>query len=306
MTTIVSFDLKDFINELISNFPNIEKVHIFGSRGYQTNSKRSDIDILLTPTKNSPILDKTQLQIFQNRFPPVDLFINREYSAQSVVNNSEILKRTRKSLIKQLDAKCLWHKDDGFCNKHSLYFTQEIIKHQEFHPSYIPQYDQFETFEAIIASCSQITPVQSLYLEEAVKCYTNQCYLGFLSMMGTYYEDLLISFCNAYQNRVSTQYPAHLTYYANNVISQNNRLGAKKRLENLIDFIKSISNDFQYFKSNGIEAITEFETVFDIIRLYRNDIDHPNGIAYGAGHCDSIIAIFVRYIKDFYDIMTTF
>ena len=125
-------------------------------------------------------------------------------------------------------------------------------------------------------------------------------------MMGTYYEDLLISFCNAYQNRISTQLPAHLTNYINNVISPSRRLGAKKRLENLIDFIKSIPNESQYFRRNGIEAITEFETVFDIIRLYRNDIDHPHGIAYGARDCDSIIAIFVRYVKDFYDIMATF
>lgn len=306
MTTIVTFDLKDFINRLVANFPNIEQIHIFGSRGYQTNSKRSDIDLLLTPIKSSPILDKTQLQMFQEGFSPVDLFINREYSAQSVVNNSEILKRTEKSLIEQLDAKCLWQKDNGFCNENSIYFNQEIIKHQKFHPSYIPQYDKFETFETIIASCSQITSTQSLYLDEAIKCYTNECYLGFLSMMGTYYEDLLISFCNSYRNRVSTHLSTHLTNYINNVVPTNGRLGAKKRLENLINFINSVPNEAQYFRRNGIEAITEFETVFDIIRLYRNDIDHPNGISYGASHCDSIIAIFVRYIKNFYDIMATF
>ena len=306
MLSVATFDLEDFINELVSNFPNIEEVHIFGSRGYQTNSKRSDIDLLLTPSKSSPIFDKTQLQIFQEGYPPVDLFINREYSAQSVVNNSEILKRTEKSLVEQLDAKCLWQKNNGFCNENSIYLNQDIIKHQEFHASYIPQYDHFETFETIIVSCLQITSTQALYLDEAVKCYTNQCYLGFLSMMGTYYEDLLISFCNAYQNRVSAQHPAHLTHYINNVISPNSRLGAKKRLENLIDFIKSIPNEAQYFRRNGIEAITEFETVFDIIRLYRNDIDHPNGIGYGSRDCDSIIAIFVRYVKDFYDIMATF
>ena len=97
MLSVATFDLEDFINELVSNFPNIEKVHIFGSRGYQTNSKRSDIDLLLTPSKSSPIFDKTLLQIFQEGYPPVDLFINREYSAQSVVNNSEILKRTEKT-----------------------------------------------------------------------------------------------------------------------------------------------------------------------------------------------------------------
>ena len=306
MTTIVTFDLKDFINKLVANFPNIEQIHIFGSRGYQTNSKRSDIDLLLTPIESSPVLDKTQLQMFQEGFSPVDLFINREYSAQSVVNNSEILKRAENSLIEQLDAKCLWKKENGFCIENSIYFNQEIIKHQDFHASYIPQNAHFVTFETIISACSQITPIQRLYLDEAIKCYSNQCYLGFLSMMGTYYEDLLISFCNSYHNRVSTQLSTHLTTYISNVVPTNGRLGAKKRLENLVNFINSVPNEAQYFKRNGIEAITEFETVFDIIRLYRNDIDHPNGIAYGVGHCDSIIAIFVRYIKNFYDIMATF
>ncbi len=306
MSNIITFDLRFFIDELTTNFPNIEEIHIFGSRGYQTNSKRSDIDLLLSPLKSAPILDKTQLQKFQDGFPPVDLFINREYSAQSLVNNSEILKRTEKSLIEQLEAKCLWKKDKGFCVENSVYFSQEIIKHQEFHASYIPQYDPFVTFEAIISSCSQITPTQRLYLDEAVKCYSNQCYLGFLSMMGTYYEDLLISFCNVYYNRVSTHLSAYLANYINDVIPANRKLGAKKRLENLINFIKNVPNEPKHFKANGIEAITEFETVFDIIRLYRNDIDHPNGIVYDASDCNSIILIFVKYVKDFYNIMATF
>ena len=123
MSNIITFDLKFFIDELTTNFPNIEEIHIFGSRGYQTNSKRSDIDLLLTPLKSAPILDKTQLQKFQDGFPPVDLFINREYSAQSLVNNSEILKRTEKSLVEQLEAKCLWKKDKGFCVENSVYFS---------------------------------------------------------------------------------------------------------------------------------------------------------------------------------------
>ena len=119
-------------------------------------------------------------------------------------------------------------------------------------------------------------------------------------MMGTYYEDLLISLCNKYKNRVAIQYSSYLTLYQNNVIDAR---GAKRRLEEFIEFIKT--HDLAYFKTHGIESMTEIETIFDIIRRYRNDIDYPTAKIYGEEDCNTIIAIFNKYVINLYSIIAS-
>lgn len=295
------FDVKYFIESLIRKFPNISSVHIFGSRGYETNSKRSDIDLLITLSSKEPCIDKTALLKFQSGYAPVDLFIFRESSAQSVINNSEIILRPKyKTLYDQLEAKCLWA-NNGFIDENKKYLTQDIIKNVVFHPSYIPTYDPFINFETTIRRNSFFSAEQKIYLHEAIKCYINECYLAFLSMMGTYYEDLLIYFCESYKNRVTAQYSSELAQYQRDVIGAHN---AKQRLEKFIDFVKI--HDLAYFKTHNIESMTEIETVFDIIRRYRNDIDHPSAKIYGEEDCNIIIAIFNKYIINIYTIIASF
>ena len=62
MATFLKVDLKDLIQMLSQQFPNVESIHLFGSRAYQTNSKRSDIDLLILFDKDNPTCDKSKLQ----------------------------------------------------------------------------------------------------------------------------------------------------------------------------------------------------------------------------------------------------
>lgn len=297
---IIDFSVEKFIKKLAKKFPNIDSVHIFGSRGYQTNSKRSGIDLLITLSSDNPCIDKTALLTFQSGYPPIDLFIFRESSAQSIINNSEIILRSEyKSLFDQLEAKCLW-RNNTFVKENKKYLKQPIIKNQVFRPSYIPTYDPFVNFKTIIDRNSHFSGEQKTYLHEAICCYINECYLAFLSMMGTYYEDLLISLCKKYENRVAIQHSSDLTSYHNNVI---NVRGAKRRLEEFVEFIKA--HDLTYFKTHGIESMTELETIFDIIRRYRNDIDHPTAEIYGEEDCNTIIAIFNKYVINLYSVIAS-
>lgn len=122
-------------------------------------------------------------------------------------------------------------------------------------------------------------------------------------MLGTFYEDLLISFCKKYENRINSVFNLQLTTYQNSVLACSR---AKKRLDNLINFIKSLSGEEQYFKRNGIESLNDISLSFDVIRKYRNDIDHPTGKTVNETDCASLIQIFISYVRNFYDIMKVF
>ena len=51
------WDLKEIINDLVRHHPKIKSVYLFGSRANQTNSMRSDIDILAITDSILPASD---------------------------------------------------------------------------------------------------------------------------------------------------------------------------------------------------------------------------------------------------------
>ena len=250
------------------------------------------------------VCDRSKVLKFQEGYPYIDIFINREYSAQSVVNNSEILRKDASiPLERQLDAILIWDIKNGFIEENEVFFVQEVLKKQVFHPSFIPQFDPLVNFIAIVDNCKDISSEQKIYLLEAIKCYESECYLGFISMLGTFYEDLLINLCIKYKRRISSAFPSVLKRYETDVLKCRK---AKKRLDGLINFIKSLNKEEVYFKQHGIESLNDIDLSFDVIRKYRNDIDHPTGKIVNSGDCSALIQIFVSYVRSFYDIMKTF
>lgn len=55
--TTVFWNLKVIINDLIDKYSEIEAIYLFGSRAYNTNSMRSDIDLLAVVSE--PIAQNT-------------------------------------------------------------------------------------------------------------------------------------------------------------------------------------------------------------------------------------------------------
>ena len=115
MSGLLHVDLTVLIESLSKQFSNVVSVYLFGSRAYQTNSKRSDIDLLISFNSEKAVCDRSKVLKFQEGYPYIDIFINREYSAQSVVNNSEILRKDASiPLERQLDAILIWDIKNGF------------------------------------------------------------------------------------------------------------------------------------------------------------------------------------------------
>ncbi len=133
-------DLESEISKLVSRFPNIKEISLFGSRAYETNSVRSDIDLLLKVDKPIP------MHLYENLYHnALDLFETTDYiNAKSYHNGSTTsIRAPHNSLVEQLDVKLLW-KDGKFdFDNINNYGIQLVSKHVDFKKTILP-YAPFE------------------------------------------------------------------------------------------------------------------------------------------------------------------
>lgn len=105
------FDLEAIIKILAGKFAEIESIYLFGSRGYETGSTRSDIDILLTTTTR---IQPAKLRDFTlEHSTALDLFILDDGKAVSVANESFLQAKDNDELIKRVDAVLLYDRHNG-------------------------------------------------------------------------------------------------------------------------------------------------------------------------------------------------
>lgn len=130
------FELKASIQHLVSSFPDIEMVYIFGSRRYKTGSTRSDIDLLIS-SKIS--IKQSSLREFSIRAgSALDLFILKNGTATSVANESELFASSNEELINRLDAVLLYTKDIGFSEEMQQWISVELDRRAGFTMTSLP------------------------------------------------------------------------------------------------------------------------------------------------------------------------
>ena len=116
-------------------FDNINKVYLFGSRAYKTNSTRSDIDLLVLLERPIPSVEITYC--LSKKYPPVDFFKTADMKiAESVINGSAI-HSDDKTLDSKLDAIELWDKENGFSTQFTDW-TQKTRAGVDFKPTTMP------------------------------------------------------------------------------------------------------------------------------------------------------------------------
>lgn len=105
------FDLEAIIKILAGKFAEIDSIYLFGSRGYETGSTRSDIDILLT---TSARIQPAKLRDFTlEHSTALDLFLLDDGKAISVANESFLQAKDNDELIKRVDAVLLYDRHSG-------------------------------------------------------------------------------------------------------------------------------------------------------------------------------------------------
>lgn len=123
----------------ISEIDKIEEIYIFGSRGYETGSLRSDIDILVYAPSG---LRRDEVMPIMEEEEALDIFktINKT-EAESFANDSWL---KRDDIVADLDAKLLWSRTNGESTLLERYKEIMVLRDIDFKMSYMPMYSDAE------------------------------------------------------------------------------------------------------------------------------------------------------------------
>lgn len=122
------FSLTD-MEDLLHHYTSVNELYLFGSRRYDHQSLRSDIDILVV---SDSYIKPSLLRQYTEHSPALDLFVVEGARATSCINESYIETETFDELISILDAVKVWTRDDGFIEPPGVKTSFKIRKGLEF------------------------------------------------------------------------------------------------------------------------------------------------------------------------------
>ncbi len=281
---IRTINLKEDIEELVNLF-SVEKIYLFGSRAYCTNSTRSDIDLIIVGESIAPV------SIFEYHYlhDYLDIFIASRKSITSPVTGATIEKRGILSIYSQLDAKLLWSKKQGYVEANEKYYIQNIFENQSFLASAIPYAQEFINLKKEINN-PDISSECQIYLNESLASYSNNCYTACVAMLGCAYESIINDLIDVCEKKNMIDNPTD-TLFELNIKSKTL---AKQRMEGIKNHIKQ---DVPFYKGLGFNKIDETFCMFDLIRQYRNNADHPSDFQFEKEYCETLFAGTTLHLK---------
>lgn len=106
-----TYDLRGLPDALTKAFPAVTRLYVFGSRRFNTQSARSDIDVLVF--SDTRLLPSNLRDFITSECKALDLFVADRGIATSAANESYIEFADDQALIEGLKATLLWSKQDG-------------------------------------------------------------------------------------------------------------------------------------------------------------------------------------------------
>lgn len=288
---IETINLKENIDELTNQF-SINKIYLFGSRAYGTNSTRSDIDLIIVG-ENIPSVSIIQ---YHDSNECLDIFIGSHKSIHSPVTGATIEKRGILNIYKQLDAKLLWSKKDGYIKENEKYLNQNIYLNQSFLASAIPYAEEFLNLKREIND-PDIPNECQIYLNESLASYSHNCYTACVAMLGCAYECIINELINACEKKNTNDNPTDTSFESD----IKSKAKAKQRMEGIKDYLK---REVQFYKGLGFDKIDETFNMFDLIRQYRNNADHPTNFQFKKEYCEALFAGTTLHLKKIIKLIT--
>lgn len=281
---IKKINLRNNIDVLTNQFQ-IDKIYLFGSRAYCTNSTRSDIDLIIVGG-NLPHVSINQYHRFNDY---LDIFIGSHQSITSPVTGAKIDRRGIKSIYKQLDAKLLWSRKHGYIDKNKKYLEQSVYENQSFFASAVPYEQEFLNLKQELNNPNMSAECQ-IYLNESLASYFYDCYTACVAMLGCAYESLINDLIEVCDKKNQADNPGD-TSFDRNIKSKT---VAKQRMEGIKNYLKQ---DVAYYRSLGFDRIDEKFSMFDLIRQYRNNADHPSHFQFTDENCKALFAATTLHLK---------
>jgi hypothetical protein len=114
MHSTTEYDLQKLISDIVKIEDGIDEIYLFGSRAYNTESVRSDCDLLVrvSPTKNTKASNLRNFAMAN--CSALDFFIGDGARATSCANDSYVFSNSFADLVVKLDAIQLWTRSEGF------------------------------------------------------------------------------------------------------------------------------------------------------------------------------------------------
>jgi len=106
-----SHDLAQLADKLAATLPGVRELYLFGSRRFQTQSPRSDVDVLVLCDGN--IRPQQLREFIAENCEALDLFTVKGGRATSCQNESFIEANTQQQLIQNLNAVKFWTRNGG-------------------------------------------------------------------------------------------------------------------------------------------------------------------------------------------------
>lgn len=265
---IKSIDLKEDIDYLVTSL-GATRVYLFGSRRFKTGSTRSDVDIIIETNK---VITMVDFQEYYENHKYLDLFIKKGDIVESIVTGAFIKKGFFDfSFLKPI---VLWNKK--YMNE--SFYKQEVFAFQSFYPSSQSYGGNFLKLKSIINRINPSNEIQ-IYFQEAFANYANNSYISCVSMIGCACELIVNELINSCEKKHNLDHPGD-SYFVTNI---KNKRNAKDRLSGIESYCVQEKN---FLKQHGITKIEEHFKMFDLIRNYRNNADHPLGFDFSKEDCE--------------------
>lgn len=282
-------NLKEDIDFLV-NCLGATEVYLFGSRGYKTGSTRSDVDVLI---KTKRIITMTNFDAYyRDGHSYLDLFVMKGRIVESLITGAVIKKQLILGVCR-LNPVLLWSAKRKYCNQ--SFYQQEIFATQSFFPSAFPHGADFERLKSAINKVKPSNEIQ-LYFQEAFADYAHESYISTVSMLGCACELIVDELIQACRKRNLHDNPTDMMFDKNITSKQK----AKERLAGISDYFAA---NQKFFKENGFVKIDEHFVMFDLIRNYRNDADHPLGISFSKDSCNLLFGLIGCHVSEIFKII---
>lgn len=131
----MDIDLGNISDKLNDEFPQIERIYLFGSRRYKTRSNRSDIDLLIE--FNDHVKQRAIIEFSEKLSPALDIFKMENGKASSFHNDSYIEYNDNAELLQNLDAVEIWNKEEGR-QKADIDWIANIDERVSYPPTSLP------------------------------------------------------------------------------------------------------------------------------------------------------------------------
>ncbi|MDX8350027.1 hypothetical protein SLH49_18715 [Cognatiyoonia sp. IB215446] len=132
---IETLDLVTFCDVLTTAHPNVNAIHLFGSRRFGGGSLRSDIDLFVEV--NGDVRPAELRALVARECPALDIFVLSRGIARSVINETYVQGDANADVLVSRNAICLWSVSDGFTKESSL-LKQQYLSDIQYEMTALP------------------------------------------------------------------------------------------------------------------------------------------------------------------------